>query len=477
MEENNENKKVIDFEFDWIGKDYDKIIPNVMAMARKLVELDQIRVEKELDENGNIKILHTGVCRKNGLVESLSKGIVNEDIYSCVFRTSPKSSLNCLCKGRDESKANYCQMPSCPILVAGYLYYLQHINNSEKQEIAEFTEDATENDIYSRNYNELKKMEFDKDIEELLNPLAIPSIKGLRCAFIGEEGTDKEKITNDVAEYLYKIGKISTSKVKYINLNTNIVFEDDVLYSILGLQDYLDNLSNNDDFSGAASSERRNNKFRIQTLINNSKGKYIIINGTPLELKKFLASNPKLPYIFDTAVYFKDFEDEKILNIFEKNLPEYHKKFIDDDKRKTFLDYLDRNRKYFPFKNRDLSMFLAGYVSRKSELILPKERYEESTLDDMFKDLIGMNNVKQQLIELNNFLKFQKKLEEQGKTIPNFNLHMMFLGNPGTGKTTVARMVAKTLFDLGYIQENKCVEVESKDLIAPFSRTNTFKNR
>ena len=356
MEENNKNKKVIDFEFDWTGKDYDKIMPNVMAMARKLVELDQIRVEKELDENGNIKILHTGVCRKNGLVESLSKGIVNEDIYSCVFRTSPKSSLNCLCKGRDESKANYCQMPSCPILVAGYLYYLQHINNSEKQEIAEFTEDATENDIYSRNYNELKKMEFDKDIEELLNPLAIPSIKGLRCAFIGEEGTDKEKITNDVANYLYKIGKISTSKVKYINLNTNIVFEDDVLYSILGLQDYLDNLSNNDDFSGAASSERRNNKFRIQTLINNSKGKYIIINGTPLELKKFLASNSKLPYIFDTAVYFKDFEDEKILSIFEKNLPEYHKKFIDDDKRKTFLDYLDRNRKYFPFKNRDLSM-------------------------------------------------------------------------------------------------------------------------
>lgn len=39
MEENNENKKVIDFEFEWIGKDFDKIMPNVMAMARKLLEL------------------------------------------------------------------------------------------------------------------------------------------------------------------------------------------------------------------------------------------------------------------------------------------------------------------------------------------------------------------------------------------------------------------------------------------------------
>ena len=53
MEENNElERELIDFEFDWTGKDYDKIMPNVMAMARKLVELDQIRVEKELDENG-----------------------------------------------------------------------------------------------------------------------------------------------------------------------------------------------------------------------------------------------------------------------------------------------------------------------------------------------------------------------------------------------------------------------------------------
>ena len=476
MEENNElEKNLIDFEFEWEGKDFDKLTPNVLAMARKLVELNQIRVEKDLDEEGNIKILHTGVCRKNGLVESLSKGIVNEDIYSCVFRAAPKGSLNCICKGRDESKVNYCQMPSCPILAAGYVYYKQNRNDSENQEVEEFTEDATENDIYSRNYNELKKMEFDKDIEDLLSTLAIPSIKGLRCAFLGEEGTDKEKVINDIANYLYRIGKISTNKVKYVNLNTNVIFEDDVIYSILGLQDYLENLENNDDFSGSAASERRMNKFRIQTLIHHSKGKYIIIDGTPMEFKRFLATNSKLPYIFDTAVYFKDFEDEKILNIFERNLPEYHKKFIDDEKRKTFLDYLDRNRKYFPFKNRDLSMFLAGYVSRKNEIILPKERYEESTLEDMFKNLIGMNNIKQQLTELNNFLKLQKKLEEQGKTIPNFNLHMMFFGNPGTGKTTVARMVAKTLFDLGYIKENKCVEVESKDLIAPFSGQTPLK--
>ena len=45
---------------------------------------------------------------------------------------------------------------------------------------------------------------------------------------------------------------------------------------------------------------------------------------------------------------------------------------------------------------------------------------------------------------------------------------MVFLGNPGTGKTTVARMVASILYDLKYIKQNKLIEVSSKDLVAEY---------
>ena len=476
-----ETKELIDFKFEWIGKDYDKIAPNVIETAKKLIELNLIKVQPELNENGNIVILHTGVCKKQGLVESLSSGIVNENIYSYTFSTAPKSSLNCICKGRDDSKVNFCKMSACPIMVAGYLYYLQNRNDSTEQIVEEFSAGATENDIYARNYNELKKMELDKDIEEFLSPLALPSIKGLRCAFIGEEGTDKEGAINKVANYLYRIGKISSNSVVNVSLDyigdpkAKFTFQNDKLYSIVEIQDYLDAIANNDDFSSSAEAGRKINKNSIKKLVNQAKGKYIIINTSPLELKKFLATNAKLPYIFDNTIYFKDYEDDRILKMFEENLPEYHKNMIKEDTRKSFLSYLERNRKYFPFKNEDLSLFLAGYVSRKNEITLPKERYDKTTLEDMFKNLIGMNNVKGQIRELNNFLLLKNKLEKQNIKFPDFNLHMMFLGNPGTGKTTVARMIAKTLFDLGYIKENKCVEVEAKDLIAAYSGQTPIK--
>ena len=45
---------------------------------------------------------------------------------------------------------------------------------------------------------------------------------------------------------------------------------------------------------------------------------------------------------------------------------------------------------------------------------------------------------------------------------------MLFLGNPGTGKTTVARLLSGILYNLGYIKENKLIEVSSKDLVAEY---------
>ena len=62
------------------------------------------------------------------------------------------------------------------------------------------------------------------------------------------------------------------------------------------------------------------------------------------------------------------------------------------------------------------------------------------------------------LIELNN------KLDRR----TDFNMHMIFKGNAGTGKTSVARLLAEIYYNLGYVKKNKLVEVQSQDLIGEY---------
>lgn len=83
--------------------------------------------------------------------------------------------------------------------------------------------------------------------------------------------------------------------------------------------------------------------------------------------------------------------------------------------------------------------------------------------------LTGLETVKDEIRNIEQLLKFQKKIQTMGMKGPNRpNMHMVFAGNPGTGKTTVARIIAEILYNVGFIKQNKLVEVSSKDLIGKY---------
>ena len=68
-------------------------------------------------------------------------------------------------------------------------------------------------------------------------------------------------------------------------------------------------------------------------------------------------------------------------------------------------------------------------------------------------ELIGLGSVKQEVRSLANFVKLQNKRKAKGMKTPKLSYHLVFTGSPGTGKTTVARIVARIYKDLGILKK------------------------
>lgn len=82
--------------------------------------------------------------------------------------------------------------------------------------------------------------------------------------------------------------------------------------------------------------------------------------------------------------------------------------------------------------------------------------------------LVGLDNVKQEIESLSNLLKVQELRKKQGLKNTNVSYHCVFTGNPGTGKTTVARIVAGIYRDLGILKKGHLVETDRSGLVAEY---------
>jgi len=83
-------------------------------------------------------------------------------------------------------------------------------------------------------------------------------------------------------------------------------------------------------------------------------------------------------------------------------------------------------------------------------------------------ELIGLESVKAEVRSLANFVKVQKMREQKGLKSPKLSYHLVFTGSPGTGKTTVARIVARIYKDLGILKKGHLVETDRSGLIGKY---------
>ena len=95
-----------------------------------------------------------------------------------------------------------------------------------------------------------------------------------------------------------------------------------------------------------------------------------------------------------------------------------------------------------------------------------KKSIEESL--EQLNALIGLENVKSDVNSIVNLMRVRKIREEQGMKQPSVSKHLVFSGNPGTGKTTVARMLAGIYHSLGALSKGHLVEVDRSGLVSGY---------
>ena len=186
-----------------------------------------------------------------------------------------------------------------------------------------------------------------------------------------------------------------------------------------------------------------------------------ILSGNKTDINGFFLGHEELHnnyFIFNIVGINPDIQDI-YNNILEKTS-------LEDDKKVLLLDYItntyNKELDYVHYEND-----LVKYISFNKDIPVLKE---EKSIEEVFKDLnelVGLKKVKKVLYDLVDVIKLKEKAGDTLK-IKDINLHMVFLGNPGTGKTTIARLIAEILYNLKYIKENKLVEVSVKDLVAEY---------
>lgn len=139
-------------------------------------------------------------------------------------------------------------------------------------------------------------------------------------------------------------------------------------------------------------------------------------------------------------------------------------------------DYVTSSEPAFTDKNPPAAKS-AGSADAAKAAEAPAEKPDLDALLAELDALVGLTDVKKDVKSMMNLVKVRALREESGLPVPPMSLHMVFMGNPGTGKTTVARLIGGLYAAIGALEKGQLIEVDRGGLVAGFVGQTALKTK